>query len=243
MKSFFIIGLLAHLLPATLLAQSDSLLLVRGKVSTSKGQPLTGAVVGVANTTKGTTTDQNGFYLLSNIPKTASLFFVYTGYKSTVKSLADEKESLDQLVVNATLELDRTLLPPMAATADYKAVKPNKLMPPRATLPESATQTGVPVEQQAYFPTGVPGLMHYVAHNLKYPVQARSAGVQGDVMVEFTVMPTGSIGHVTISQGLHPACDREALRLVQQMPPWEPARHSGQPVASVWLLPVRFAVE
>jgi TonB family protein len=131
----------------------------------------------------------------------------------------------------------------MASTAAYKAIKLNKTMPVVATLPESATQTAVVVEQKAYFPTGIPGLMRYVAHHLDYPAQAKSAKVQGDVIVEFTVSPSGAVDQVNISQGLHPACDKEAIRLVKQMPKWIPAYQSGQPVSTVFLLPVRFAIE
>ncbi|GAB3760814.1 TonB family protein [Spirosoma pomorum] len=236
-------GLVVCLLPTLLLAQTDSSFSVRGRVSTTGGKSLANVVVIIATSSKGTTTDQNGFYLLADVPREATLVFVHTGYKQLSQSLSGKQQLLNQYVLDAVLEIEREELPPMASTAAYKAIKLNKTMPVVATLPGSATQTSVVFEQKAYFPTGIPGLMRYVAHHLNYPAPDKSAKVQGDVIVEFTVSPSGAVDQVNISQGLHPACDKEAIRLVKQMPKWIPAYQSGQPVSTVFLLPVRFAIE
>lgn len=212
-------------------------------MTSTTGRPLAGAIVTIASQSKGTPTDKDGFYLLSDIPYGATLVFMSAGYKMLMLPVPNEQRQLNQQVLDARLESERVELPPMAATAAYKAIKINKNMPAVATLPESATQTGTLVHEEAYFPTGNVGLMYYVAHNLHYPAQAKSAKVEGDVLVEFTVTPSGKVDLVKVDKSLNPACDQEALRLVKQMPKWVPAKQMGKPIATIYLLPVRFTLE
>ncbi len=74
-KQFFYLVLL---LPFSLLAQD---LQVRGKVTSAEdGAPLPGASVIVAGTSKGTTTDFDGNYVLSNVDSNATLAFSYLGF-------------------------------------------------------------------------------------------------------------------------------------------------------------------
>lgn len=230
----------------TLLAQgieNDSTLLVRGHVTGTTGKPLAGAIVLLASTSRGTPTDQHGNYLLTDVPPGATLVFSNVGYQLLMRTLPDAQRSEKLQVLDAVLELVREELPPMGATAAYKSIKLNKAMPAVATLPESLTQTGTAVEEKAYFPTGLPGLMHYVAHHLHEPAKAKRAKLTGDVLVQFTVTPTGHIDEVHVNKGIDPECDREALRVVGQMPKWIPGRQNGQPVSSAFVLPIRFALD
>ncbi|RZK32777.1 MAG: TonB family protein [Hymenobacter sp.] len=243
MRNIALIFLISCFLADLAMAQSESSRSVRGRVTNSSGKPLVGAIVTIASSSEGTPTDKNGFYLLSDVPYGATLVFSNTGYKLQMQPVPNEQKLINQQVLNASLEIDREELPPMGATAAYKAIKLNKEMPPVATLPESATQTGLAVEEKSYFPTGTVGLMHYVAHHLQYPAQARLAKVEGDVLVEFTITPTGEIDLVKLNKSLSPACDQEALRLVRQMPRWVAAKQNGQPVSSAYLIPIRFALK
>ena len=43
------------------------------------------------------------------------------------------------------------------------------------------------------FPGGIPGLMQYLARNIKYPTIAQENGTQGRVIVQFVVNKDGSI--------------------------------------------------
>lgn len=216
---------------------------VRGRVTSTTGRPLAGAIVTIASQSKGVPTNKDGFYLLSAIPNGATLVFMSAGYKTLMLPVPNEQKLMNQQVLNAMLESERIELPPMAATAAYRAIKLNKNMPPVATLPEAATMTGTLVNEEAYFPTGNVGLMYYVAHNLRYPAQAKLAKVEGDVLVEFTVTPNGRVDLVKLDKSLNPACDQEALRLVKQMPKWVPAKQMGRAIATIYVLPVRFTLE
>ena len=98
-------------------------------------------------------------------------------------------------------------------------------------------------EQPPTFPGGNAELMKYLGNNLKYPPAAAEEGISGRVVVQFVVNKTGAISDVKIIQKLHPSCDREAERLVKNMPNWIPGRQSGNAVNVYFTLPIRFVLK
>ncbi|ADB42146.1 M56 family metallopeptidase [Spirosoma linguale] len=99
------------------------------------------------------------------------------------------------------------------------------------------------VEQTPEFPGGIPGLMTYLEKNLKYPEAAEKANVHGRVFVSFVVTKTGEITDVQILKGIGYGTDAEAVRVVQNMPNWTPARHNGEAVNVKYTLPINFQFE
>lgn len=95
----------------------------------------------------------------------------------------------------------------------------------------------------ASFPGGSAGYQEYIAANLKYPQTAKDNGIEGEVAVQFTVNPDGSIGNIRIKRMVDPDLEAEAIRLIKQMPKWTPATDNGQPVESVAELSVAFSLE
>ena len=90
------------------------------------------------------------------------------------------------------------------------------------------------------FPNGGEALYKYIAENLHYPEQAKSDGVQGKVVVQFTVMDNGDIVNVEVAKGIGGGCDEEALRVVKSMPKWKPAIYEGKPVNVQYCIPIKF---
>ena len=90
------------------------------------------------------------------------------------------------------------------------------------------------------FPNGGEALYKYIAENLHYPEQAKSDGVQGKVVVQFTVMDNGDIVNVEVAKGIGGGCDEEALRVVKSMPKWKPAIYEGKPVNVQYCIPINF---
>ncbi len=80
----------------------------------------------------------------------------------------------------------------------------------------------------------------YLRQHLHYPEEARRAGIKGSVYVGFTVCEDGSILDPQLLRGIHPDCDREALRVIGQMPNWVPGRQNGRAVPVYLVLPVKF---
>jgi TonB family protein len=90
------------------------------------------------------------------------------------------------------------------------------------------------------FPGGIKGLNRFLSRNLKYPADARNAGVQGTVRVSFLVTPAGQIENPEIVEGLSHGCNEEVIRLVNLMPPWTPGRQDGKPVTVRYSMPFQF---
>jgi len=79
----------------------------------------------------------------------------------------------------------------------------------------------------------------YIYDNLKYPVIG-DVDVEGRVVLKFVVKKDGSIGKIDIVRSLHPAYDKEAVRLVREMPQWIPGKQNNRPVNVYFTLPIRF---
>lgn len=96
------------------------------------------------------------------------------------------------------------------------------------------------VEEMPAYPGGRPAWEQYLRRHLRYPEEARRAGVKGSVYVEFTVCEDGSILNPQVVRGIGYGCDQEALRLIGQMPDWVPGKQGGRPVPVRYILPITF---
>jgi TonB family protein len=99
------------------------------------------------------------------------------------------------------------------------------------------------VEKMAEFPGGENEAFRYIHNNIKYPVIAMENGIQGKVIVGFSVEKDGSITDVIVLRGIDAICDKEAVRVVKSMPKWIPARQNGRYVKVSYSLPVLFKLE
>ena len=99
------------------------------------------------------------------------------------------------------------------------------------------------VEQKPMFPGGEAAMYKWLGDQIQYPAAASEEGIQGRVVVQFIVEENGSISHVNVVRGKHPALDAEALRVVKKMPKWNPGRNNGQPVRVIYNLPVTFKLK
>ena len=99
------------------------------------------------------------------------------------------------------------------------------------------------VEKQPEFPGGRQALENYLMATVRYPSEAKKAGVKGRVFTSFIVEPDGQITHVQLLRGLGYGCDEEAIRLVQNMPCWKPGGQSGRPLRVKYNLPILFGID
>ncbi|MDE6561780.1 MAG: energy transducer TonB [Muribaculaceae bacterium] len=77
----------------------------------------------------------------------------------------------------------------------------------------------------------------WIDKNMVYPKKALEKGVEGSVLVNFTVCTDGSIKDIAINNqnGSKPAdesLEQEAIRLFESMPRWTPAMYKGKTVNS-----------
>lgn len=80
----------------------------------------------------------------------------------------------------------------------------------------------------------------WVAKNLNYPEIAKENGVQGRVMLQFTVNPNGSVSDVKVLRGIDASLDKEAVRVVSSSPKWTPGRQRDRAVKVTYTFPVIF---
>lgn len=94
------------------------------------------------------------------------------------------------------------------------------------------------VEVAANFPGGQDALNNYIEKNFAWT--QRQEIVQGNVFVEFWIEKNGEIKDAKVIRGLCDTCDKEALRLVTQMPKWTPAKQKEKPIRTRMVLPIKF---
>lgn len=82
-----------------------------------------------------------------------------------------------------------------------------------------------------------------VSEKMRYPSQARRLGVEGKVFVQFVVDKTGAITNVKVVKGIGAGCDEEAIKVIESMPNWSPAKQRGKPVRVMMVLPITFKLK
>ena len=111
-----------------------------------------------------------------------------------------------------------------------------------ATDAKSGTALKV-AEVMPKFPGGIPGLMQYLARNIKYPTIAQKNKEQGRVILQMIVGKDGSISNIKVLRSISPLLDAEAIRVVSTMPKWEPGQQGGQAIAVEYTLPIVFKLQ
>ena len=100
--------------------------------------------------------------------------------------------------------------------------------------------TYYPFHKMPEFPGGEKVLMLLISRNLKYPVDAQEAGIQGKVIVHFVIDEAGKVTNISIIQSLFPSMDNEAQRVVYNLPQWTPGETEGEKTPTGYTLPIGF---
>ncbi len=93
------------------------------------------------------------------------------------------------------------------------------------------------------YPGGKEAMDEYIKSNMVYPQAAKDCGIEGVVPVTFTVKADGSIGNIKIKRMIDPDLESEAIRLVKNMPKWQPADQNGSPVDAPAEVNISFSLE
>lgn len=120
------------------------------------------------------------------------------------------------------------------------APEPVRSKPLNIPQPVNSTRVYDVVEQMPSFPGGISGLRTYLNQNIRYPAEAQENCVQGRVVVSFVVEKDGHISDVTVLRSVDPSLDKEAIRVVRNMPRWTPGKQGGELVRVRYNVPVSF---
>lgn len=120
------------------------------------------------------------------------------------------------------------------------APEPVRSEPLNKPQPVNSNRVYDVVEQMPSFPGGISGLRTYLNQNIRYPAEAQENCVQGRVVVSFVVGKDGHISDVTVLRSVDPSLDKEAVRVIRNMPRWTPGKQGGEPVKVRYNVPVSF---
>ncbi|MBL7882852.1 MAG: energy transducer TonB [Bacteroidia bacterium] len=95
-------------------------------------------------------------------------------------------------------------------------------------------------EIAAEFPGGNDSLIKFISENFNYPAKTETTPIgMAKILIQFTVGKDGTITNAKVIKGFNKAYDTEALRVVNAMPKWIPAKQNNESINSVYTLPIQ----
>ncbi len=84
-------------------------------------------------------------------------------------------------------------------------------------------------------------LLRKISSSVSYPNEAQHKGIEGKVVVEFSVEKDGRIGEVIVLRGVCDALEKQVVKKLKKLPKFEkPGMKEGKPVRCWFHLPLRF---
>lgn len=149
--------------------------------------------------------------------------------------------------IQPSIILDSTTMvhdaPPVEIKKTSAAVKTEKLQSATDPVVEKNSPVFTSVELVPQFPGGIASFSNYLAKNIRYPANARENGIQGRVIISFVVERDGTLSDAHVTRGVADDIDKEALRVIQASPKWEPGVQNGRLVRVAYSVPISFALE
>lgn len=92
-------------------------------------------------------------------------------------------------------------------------------------------------------PLDMDELREYIKSETTYPDTLKFDPLEGQVYVSFAIDENGKPCEIKIAMGLHELIDEEAIRVIRNMPLWNPAKVNGEPIKSKrFQIPILFEV-
>ena len=196
---------------------------ISGKVFDEQGTPVPGVNIVLKGTTRGTVSDAEGNYYLPIPEAGGEIMVAMIGFET------------QEITVQPQTTVDVQL------NTDVKALSEIVIVG-QAVERERSMTASVEYAKAAPF-SGKKAFNNYVSTNLKYPQTAREAGIEGKVVVSFTVLPNGQLTNLKVKKSLGYGCDEEAIRLIRQGPAWKPATKNGSPMEDKIKVKVSFDLD
>ena len=108
---------------------------------------------------------------------------------------------------------------------------------------EKEPEPFVVVEEMPTFPGGDVALLKYIGEHTQYPEVAKENNIQGRVIIRFCVTAKGGVSQVSVLKGVDPELDKEAIRVVNTLPPFKPGKQGGKPVPVWYMVPITFTLK
>lgn len=85
-------------------------------------------------------------------------------------------------------------------------------------------------------------IQNHIMKNFNYPEQAQKEGIQGKVMVLFSIQKDGAIGDLKLN-GPHELLENEAKRIIEKLPNMRPGKQRGRAVTVPFAIPISFRLQ
>ena len=109
-------------------------------------------------------------------------------------------------------------------------------------IPKDTTVYRV-VEVMPSYPGDMEALYKFLGQQMHYPKEALENGIEGRVVVSFVVEEDGRLTHFEAISSPSPLLSNEAIRVLRQMPRWNPAKRMGRNVRCQYNIPVMFRLK
>ena len=109
-------------------------------------------------------------------------------------------------------------------------------------IPKDTTVYRV-VEVMPSYPGDMEAFYKFLAQQMHYPKEALENGIEGRVVVSFVVEEDGRLTHFEAVSSPSPLLSIEAIRVLRQMPRWNPAKRMGRNVRCQYNIPVMFRLK
>ena len=107
-------------------------------------------------------------------------------------------------------------------------------------IPEDTTIYNNVVEVMPSYPGDMTECYMFIARQMHYPEEAEEKGIEGRVLIRFVVEKDGRLTNFEVIESPDPLLSDEALRVLNQMPKWIPAKNKGKDVRCRYSMPILF---
>jgi TonB family protein len=103
--------------------------------------------------------------------------------------------------------------------------------------------TQAPFFELPKYPEGDAAFYKFLAQTVRFPKEAREAGIQETIFVSFTIDKTGKVTKTKTLKSKTKDLATESIRTVEAIPKWTPAKLDGKPIEMTLLIPFTFVLE
>ncbi|MFY8185910.1 MAG: energy transducer TonB [Bacteroidia bacterium] len=142
----------------------------------------------------------------------------------------------------AIIALGLSLSKAVLAQSNHEEILPPAEKP--AVVEQEKDVPFVLVEQMPKFPGGENAMFKYISDNIVYPKAAQKSGIAGTVYIFFIIDKKGNVTSTEVRRGVKGGeeLNAEALRVIKEMPQWEPGYQNGKPVSVQLTVPIKFTL-
>ncbi len=142
----------------------------------------------------------------------------------------------------AIIALGLSLSKAVLAQSNHEEILPPAEKP--AVVEQEKDVPFVLVEQMPKFPGGENAMFKYISDNIVYPKSAQKSGIAGTVYIFFIIDKKGNVTSTEVRRGVPGGeeLNAEALRVIKEMPQWEPGYQNGKPVSVQLTVPIKFTL-